>query len=134
MRTTKLISAAAVVATLFASPAMASWSCNDNFYRVTKDDAPVHREKIVSSGGSLNGTAYTKATFCPVAAAAGTCTGESLSERVGSTLIKYITFDGNVPDVQQYQYGKWEWDYNWRTKTWEKEWNGYGPKKDGSCD
>lgn len=33
---------------------------------------------------SHNGTAYTKATFCPKAAAAGTCTGESLSEPVST--------------------------------------------------
>jgi hypothetical protein len=34
-----------------------------------------------------NGTAYTVATFCPAGAAAGTCTGESLSELSGGGIV-----------------------------------------------
>jgi hypothetical protein len=53
-----------------------------------------------SKGGSLPGTAYTKAAFCPVAAAAGTCTGESLSEPVAGLIYADRTVD--LPDVDQF--------------------------------
>jgi hypothetical protein len=74
---------------------------------ITADNAPVNREKIVAAGsnGNLGGTAYTKATFCPAAAAAGTCTGESLSEKVNNYLLQYVTYDGNVPDTEEYRKG-----------------------------
>jgi hypothetical protein len=54
----------------------------------------------MSKGGSLPGTAYTKATFCPVGAAAGTCTGESLSEPVAGPIYADRTVD--LPDVDQF--------------------------------
>lgn len=77
-----------------------------NFPIVTPDVAPVNRTKVEASGVSnLGGTAYTKAAFCPVAAAPGTCTGESLSERVGSILTAYVTYDGDVPDIERHRNG-----------------------------
>lgn len=109
MRIVHLMSVAAVAVTMAASPAMATTKCYDWVSKVNPDTAPVHRSRVESSGGNLNGTAYTKATFCPVAAAAGTCTGESLSERVSSTLIKYVTYDGVVPDDYKHiHYIQWK--------------------------
>jgi hypothetical protein len=72
---------------------------------VTPDNAPNVRSVVVgqsSSGPDHNGTAYTKATFCPKLAAPGTCTGESLSTFVAGPVYGNKTFlDGNVPDNRQ---------------------------------
>jgi len=82
-----------------ASPAFAIFGCKE-YVAVTPDNAAVARTRIDAAGvASLGGTDYTKATFCPAAAAAGTCTGESLSGRVPVTKIDYTTFDGQVPDI-----------------------------------
>lgn len=54
----------------------------------------------MSTGGSLPGTAYTKATFCPKSAAAGTCTGESLSEPVAGPIYADRLVDN--PDIDQF--------------------------------
>ena len=105
MRIVQLMSVAAIAVTMAASPAMATVVCKHWVSKDNPDTAPVNRSRVEASGGSLNGTAYTKATFCPTTAAAGTCTGESISERVSSTLIPYVTFDGYVPDDYKRRYG-----------------------------
>jgi hypothetical protein len=95
----KLTTATILAIVAMTAPAFAA--CK-NYPIVTPDDAPVTR----IGGGSnanLNGTAYTKATFCPAAAAAGTCTGESLSEKVNTHA--YVTFDGVVADIERHRNG-----------------------------
>lgn len=99
----KLLTLSILALAALTAPAFAA--CQ-NYPIVTADNAPVDRTKVVASGVSnLGGTAYTKATFCPEAAAAGTCTGESLSERVNSTAIPYVTLDGVVADIERHRNG-----------------------------
>ena len=52
-----------------------------------------------AAGPAHNGTAYTVATFCPAAAAAGTCTGESLSEFVAGIVYGDVTTVEKVGEV-----------------------------------
>jgi hypothetical protein len=55
---------------------------------------PVTRTQVVGqskAGPAHNGTPYTIATFCPKAAAKGTCTGESLSEFVVGPIFGPVT-------------------------------------------
>lgn len=113
MHLKSLVLALACVA--FSAPAFAA--CKE-YVTVTPDNAPVYgpvtRTDVIgqSSGGpDHNGTAYTKATFCPKAAAAGTCTGESLSTFVVGPIYGPVTKTellgnfGNVPDVVQHRNG-----------------------------
>lgn len=51
-------------------------------------------------GPDHNGTDYTKATFCPVAAAVGTCTGESLSTFVAGPV--YAERLVELPDTDEF--------------------------------
>lgn len=81
-----------------------------NFPVITPDNAPVYGAKVnpnAGSNASLGGTAYTKATFCPAAAAPGTCTGESLSEKVQGNVDPNFFFGniGNVPDTERHRLG-----------------------------
>jgi hypothetical protein len=101
MKLRSLILAAAASIAL-ASPAFAL--CQQQTV-ATPNNASNPQSKIQSAGGSLGGTAYTKATFCPAAAAAGTCTGESLAEKSPSVLIAFNNFDGDVPDYTQRRIG-----------------------------
>lgn len=97
---------------LFATLAMtsASFAACVNYPIVTPDNAPVYGAKAFPNAGSnanLGGTAYTKATFCPKAAAPGTCTGESLSEKVQGNVDPNFFFGnyGNVPDIERHKNG-----------------------------
>lgn len=100
----KLTTASILAMVAMTAPAFAA--CQ-NYPIVTPDNAPVSRTETVNAGSnaSLGGTAYTKATFCPVAAAAGTCTGESLSEKVNSYVRAYVTLDGVVADIERHRNG-----------------------------
>jgi hypothetical protein len=95
---------AAMLALVIATPASAT-DCK-TYTTVTPDNAAVaHSKQVLTGAAAHNGTAYTKAAFCPVGAAAGTCTGESLSEPVGSHIEGWTTYDGNVPDINQHRNG-----------------------------
>jgi hypothetical protein len=94
----KLRAFVCIAALLVSAPAFAACKTYP-----TPDNAPVYGAKAFPDAGSnanLGGTAYTKATFCPAAAAAGTCTGESLSEKVKGNVDPNFFFGniGNVPD------------------------------------
>lgn len=103
MRMKSILLATAALA-MMSAPAFAACV---NYPIITPDTAPVNREKAVKAGSNANlgGTAYTKATFCPKAAAAGTCTGESLSEKVDSHVVYYVTLDGVVADIERHKNG-----------------------------
>lgn len=91
---------ASLASIAMASPVFAA--CENVLITETPNVAPVYGDKFIAGGGnSLNGTAYTVATFCPAAAAAGTCTGESLSTRVNATVLtnQFLGNTGDVPDV-----------------------------------
>lgn len=104
MLTLKTIAIAAAL-TAAATPAFAL-TCK-TYTTVTPDTAPVNRVGYNPGGSNANlkGTAYTIATFCPAAAAAGTCTGESLSEKVAGANYAYVTLDGTVADIYQHRNG-----------------------------
>lgn len=102
----KLFATSLVALTAMTLPAFAA--CKE-YVTVTPDTAPNVRSVVIgqtSGGPDHNGTAYTKATFCPVKAAAGTCTGESLSTFVAGPVYGPKTFlDGDVPDITQHRNG-----------------------------
>jgi hypothetical protein len=99
---TLLAAVAAVLA--LSGPALAACV---NYPIITPDTAPVNRLGVTTGGSNANlgGTAYTKATFCPAKAAAGTCTGESLSEKVATAQYAYVTLDGIVADIERHKNG-----------------------------
>lgn len=96
----KLLTLSLLAVVALTAPAFAA--CQ-NYPIVTPDNAPVSRVAFGASNGNLGGTAYTKATFCPRIHAAGTCTGESLSEKVNSH--GYVTLDGLVADIERHRNG-----------------------------
>jgi hypothetical protein len=111
----KLIPALILATVAMTAPAFAA--CK-NFPIVTPDNAPVYgqvtRTEVVgqtSGGPDHNGTAYTKATFCPAAAAPDTCTGESLSTFVAGpvygpvTTTEIVANNGDVPDIERHRNG-----------------------------
>ncbi len=99
----KSIALAALTLVAFTS---ASFAACKEYVTVTPDNAPVQRSLMVGTGGnSQNGDAYSVATFCPKAAAAGTCTGKTLSEAVSTSLTKFVTLDGVVADITQHRNG-----------------------------
>lgn len=99
----KLIPACILAVVAMSSPAFAACA---NFPIITPNTAPVDRPGMASTGAPrLNGTAYTVATFCPAKAAAGTCTGESLSERVAAIATNTVTYDGDVADILRHRNG-----------------------------
>lgn len=89
-----------------ASPAFAVFGC---VTIPTPNIAAVDHTRSDKSGVSnLNGTAWTKATYCPAGAAANnTCTGETLSERVPTTQFDWTTFDGDVADNHRKTFLGW---------------------------
>lgn len=107
MRIHTLVLGAATLA-LMTGPTFAggiSLGCK-TYTQVTPDVAPVNRTGVKSTGvAAHNGTAQTIADFCPTAAAAGTCTGQSLSEPVTTNTYTYVTLDGDVPDIDWHRYG-----------------------------
>lgn len=99
----KLFTVSILALAALTAPAFAA--CKD-FPIVTADTAAVNRTAVVkSTASSLGGTAYTKATFCPKASAAGTCTGETLVGSAGDALVKFVTFDGTVADIERHRNG-----------------------------
>jgi hypothetical protein len=102
---TKTIILAAAALLMASAPAYAI-NCYERTI-VTPDNAPVNRASYtLGNPGGNNGTAYTKAAFCPKAAAADTCTGESLSElNRGGAMTKYVTLDGVVADIEEFRKG-----------------------------
>ena len=103
---------------LFATLAMtsASFAACVNYPIVTPDNAPVYGAKTIATSGSnanLNGTAWTKATYCPrklvASGVEGICTGETLSEKVASGNYVDPNFFfgniGNVPDIERHKNG-----------------------------
>ncbi len=98
---------AGILALTFAAPAYANNLACKDYPIITPDTAPVDRVGYNPGGtnGNLKGTAYTVAAFCPAAAAAGTCTGESLSEKVQGYQYDYVTYDGNVDDIERHKNG-----------------------------
>lgn len=97
--------AALALATTFASSAFALGACQ-NYVTVTPDTAAVDRIGINKANAYPgNGTPYTVATFCPKAAAAGTCTGEGLVLSQGDGSFRYVTHDGIVADITQHKNG-----------------------------
>jgi hypothetical protein len=98
---------AGILALTFATPSYANNLACKDYPIITPDNAPVNRVGYNPGGtnGNLKGTTYTMATFCPAAAAAGTCTGESLSEKVQGYNYDYVTLDGNVDDIERHKLG-----------------------------
>jgi hypothetical protein len=98
---------AGILALTFSAPAYANNLACKDYPIITPDTAPVNRVGYNPGGtnGNLKGTAYTVAAFCPAAAAAGTCTGESLSEKVQGYQYDYVTYDGNVDDIERHKLG-----------------------------
>ena len=86
----------------------ASFAACVNYPIITPDNAPVNRSEVVGvagGGGGAAATAYTIATFCPVKAAKGTCTGQSLSEKVSNHVRYFTTLDGVVADIERHKNG-----------------------------
>lgn len=107
-----------ILASALAAMSSSAFAACKEYVTVTPDNAPVLGPVVksvvvgqTSGGPDHNGTAYTKATFCPVKAAPGTCTGESLSTFVAGpvygpkTFIEVVANNGNVPDVVQHKNG-----------------------------
>lgn len=111
---------------------------NDVFGNVTRN-VPVGTSK---AGPAHNGTAYTKAAFCPVGAAPGTCTGESLSESVAGIVYGDVTTLEKIgeetidlpdtvidnPDIPQYRIGVMIPATPWTPAKWVGT-----PWKNGTC-
>lgn len=119
MRKVSIVALAAVVLTMAVSPAMATFSCQEKVIP-TKDDAPVNRTSYRNGGGGNNddlrpgdtrlGNCATIAADSPLNRPNGYCEWarnlSSLAKSVTYTeVIKYVTFDGDVPDIYKHRYG-----------------------------
>jgi hypothetical protein len=98
---------ASVAALAMANSALAGGldRCQDLPDFVTADNASNPKVTGYTNPGGLDGTQTTVAMYCPSGAAAGTCTGESLSEQVPGPIV-VDRFDGIVADILQHQTGE----------------------------